>query len=1173
MSDPVVCTICGFPKGETPKEQKDPIKSQEEERTEALIGGFQRAYHKADAAVVYILGYKTREGGTTARQIDSFSILNGYHLCSMPDRRYKNPVLVGAGGGLVAVVDRFQDVDVIRVTDPYFGLDESDFNDLGIPDDTIDLSKVNDLLQITAPTGSRVTGLTIMPRGILIANLTKEDGVPCYLKVDVYTTLGQETQPGFNGVDTLEDPFSSWGNMVGAPAPYDIALGSHMMYFATIISDGTRHGVALVDLLQGTVIAYVGLPDKYTPLTVAHSQGVIHVLVQDEEALTSDNQLDPPFGNKVLRIPILYDNYMMSGGIENDEMILEPQDFSVSRTFQPKDAVSEQDINLPAYLEGTRQLNSNYDETVLGAEVTAADVEITSPSGLAEGQSESTSTELANRPQTNDDEAPSSTYDDNRNIPVKVITLPADRRVFALGTSGNTLIEGGYDWDASDTETPRDTSRPLFFAFHNSHYDYLSDGGFIYGCTKEVEKVDGNGDPVIGPDGEPETEYKSVVVTGDFTPIAMGFDSLVKPGELRTLPDMGVVLVDNVTNRAIYRHPKNLGMKVYSGSYASVKKADGNKVLRSLCSDEADNVATTLDGIKRPVSGAREPERDPEPHIVPGYSADYYPVDAYGNSHEYDLPFELLDRSAVPGSDTALIQLIHGSWSMRENDPSAFIPALLPEWRDGLIFDIESPISIDKNSENGETFWRKASSSSNDPSFVASAAGGFWFLDLMKNRTRLKDELQEDLIELQDELDALNTEKQAYEDELNGDPAPSDERKTELQSLIASLDSAITSKENQIAAKEDAISNCGDDFDSNPVLFRTPRNILNQVYKLEPHSGQSIDPVEGTDSIHSVTPNTDSAGTWEPCTCEITRQDAELNTEVTEEKKCGIVIDPGIRSWIGIEIKGNYWGVYVNGNASYYYDETLENGLGRCIGVNRVFSHSPGDNPFNWVDGSKYEAGYICSPWGNGAWGRFEVLVEFNNKPAKEIATRVTYLEQITEQAPEELQTRLYADMTVTADDVENGTHYGRVYFSDEVIKKVRIRVRLINYATDVFRVGFNTLSIDHPWSFNCPGYDPGYLAGNNCEGMACGNLTCTSVMFGGDHKLESGDPVYPLTRQLVWEGEAIYTIEDSDNPYLAQGLQVGYFMDCYFNIDLMAPMTAYRVDISQDTYQPESSE
>jgi hypothetical protein len=166
---------------------------------------------------------------------------------------------------------------------------------------------------------------------------------------------------------------------------------------------------------------------------------------------------------------------------------------------------------------------------------------------------------------------------------------------------------------------------------------------------------------------------------------------------------------------------------------------------------------------------------------------------------------------------------------------------------------------------------------------------------------------------------------------------------------------------------------------------------------------------------------------------------------------------------------------------------------------------------------------------------------------------------------------RLIMDRMVTSEDVENGIHYGRVYFSSEVITKVRIRVRLINYATDVFRVGFNTLSIDHPWSFNCPGYDPGYLAGNNCEGMACGNLTCTSLLFGGTHHLQAGDPTIPLTRQLVWEGEATYTIEDADNPYLEKGLQVGHFMDCYFNFDLMSPMTAYKVDITEDTYKPDS--
>jgi len=1170
MSDPVVCKICGFAKESTAKEQTQAVKSQEDESTEALTGGFNRAYHKADAAIVFVLGYKTKDGGVKTRQIDVFSAMNGYHIRSMPDRRYRNPVMVGGGDNFIAVVDRFQDTDVIRITDKYFGLTEDDFDDYGLPREEIDLDKVDDLLQVTTPQGSRVTGLTILPRGILIANITKEDGIPRYIKVDVRTTLGQDTQPGFNGIDTLTDPFYSWGNMIGAPAPYDIALGSSMLLFATIISDGQdKHGVAIVDLTLGEVIAYVGLPSKYTPLQVSHGQGVIHVLVKDEDAPVSDNETDPTFGNKVLRIPVIYGNYMLSGGLENDAMILEPQDYQVSKTYQVKDAASEQDTDLPAYIEGARQLNSNYDVDAIGDKVTAEDISVTAPSGLSEGQNTASSTELASRPQTTDSDAASNTYDDSRNIPVKVITLPDDRRIFAIGTVGNTLVEGGYAWDEANTEDPRDTSKPLFFVFHNSHYDYLSDGGFIYGCVKEVNKTDASGNVINGSDGEPETEYKSVVVTNDFTPIAMGFDNQAVPGVLRTLPDMGVVLVDAKTNRPMYRHPKNLGVKVYAGSYASAQYTDENKVIRSVCSDEADSLATTLDGITRPITppAARKPERDPTPHEIPGYDPDYYPVEAYGNAHEYDMPFEVLSRSVVPGSDKALVQLAHSSWSMREDNIAAITPALLPEWRDGLIFDMEPVVTIDKNSENGETFWEKGSSS-NDPSFVATAAGGFWFLDLLKVRTRLKDEYEEDLIELQEQLQTLQDQKQAYEDELNGDPAPTNERKTQLQSLITSIENQITSVENQIDAKKDAIAECGDDYDSNPVMFRTPRNILNKVYKLDAHNAQTIDPIEGTQNIKSVTPIDEGNGAWDSCNVEIVRHDTELNTDVTETKECGILVDPGIRSWIGLDVKCNYWGVFVNGIAGYSFDETIENGLGRCAGTNRVYSHSPGDNPFDWVDGSIYEAGYICSPWGDGAWGRFEVLVEFNGKPAKKIATRVTYYEQLYDLAPSELQTRLMADMLVE-DDVENGFHDGKVYYSDEIIDEVRIRIRLVNYATDVFMIGFKTLSIDHPWWWNCPGYDPGYLAGNNCEAMGCGNLTCTSLMFGGDHKLYPAQESIPLTRQLIWEGEATYTIKDSDNPYLQDGLQVGYFMDCYFNFDLMAPMTAYRVDISEDTYKP----
>lgn len=1164
MSDQIVCEICGFAKSKPQEPQTQAVRRPEEESDEQLRDDFQRAYHKADAAVVYILGYKT-EDGITRKQVDVFGAINGFHLRSMPDRRWNNPVLVGAGSNYVAVVDRFKDVDVIRITDPLFGLDTNNYDDLGMPKEEIDLEHVEDIARVTAPSGSRVTGVTILPRGILVANITKNDGVPRYVKVDVDALLNGRSQPGFNGIDTLADPFNTFGDMVAAPAPYDIALGPRMYLFATIVSNGAeKHGIALVDIMQGTVQAYVGLPGKYKPLSLAHGQGVIHVLVQTGSAPQGSSEHDPPFGNKVLRIPVVYGNYMLSGGKENDSMVLEPQDFDVKQTYQSKDAAG-QTIQLPAYLEGARQLNSNYDDEVTGPTINPDDVR---PAGIDKGSSQV----IAPRTQETDDDAAMPTYSDGRSVPVRVITLPSNRRVFSLGAISNTLLEAGYE---PEIENNAATGKPnnlksYFYAMHNSHYDYLADGGFIYGCTKQVPKTDGNGNPVEDEQGNPVMELKTSVLLGnDYVPMAMGYDNIVASGDLRSLPDMGVLLVDNVTNRVIYRYPKNLGVQVYSGEYASVKHAESNQMKRSSCSDDADALAAKMDGIKRPVAegAAREAERDPKPIHIAGHTDDFYPVAEYGNDREYDEPFELLDRRIAPGKKQALIQLDNRRWSMRENDPFAlFKPALLPEWRNGLIFSMKNPCTVDKSSDKGETFWPKGSSSTLDPKFTASAAAGFWFLNLRKERTRMKDELQLDIQDLLDEIEALQTQREALETQIQ---SADETTRKELQAQIKQIENDIQSRQNQIEAKQQRISEMGDDYESNPILFKTPRNIMKTIYKMDYHAGQEIDVRDGASSIKRVTPIIDKAKVWEPCKIEVVTLDEAKQDEVKKTCQGGIIVDPGIRSWIGLDILCNYWGVVTDGVANYAHDETLENGLGRCLGASPyLHGYNPRDNPFGRFPGNEYEAGYTCSTRGDGAIGQFEVLVLFNGKPAKEIATQVTYLEQIMHLAPEEIQDKLFYDMMIRNVGIENGFHKGKVYYSDEIITEVTIRVRLINYAHDVFRYGFNTVEIYHNWWPNCPGYDPGYWAGNDCEGMACGNVQCTSMMFGGNHKLRADDPVYPLTKQLVWEGEAVYTIEDGANPFLAKNQQVGYFMDCYFDFDLMAPMNAYRVDISQNTYQ-----
>lgn len=1057
MTDFVLCEICGWNLPEESEKDSHVKHGEDTNEPGELTDRLGRVYNKAEATVVYILGYNK----LNEKQLDMYSGLTGYHVRTVPARRWSNPVMLGAGAGYLGIVDRFANCDVIRITNEFCGLGLNDFDSNGSVKNNVALEQVEDLARVTTPAGSHVAGLTILPRGILIANIVDAENKPKFIKVDVESLITGITQVGFNGIETLSEPFDAFGSLKGKPGRFNMAINEGMFYFVGLIEGGIgKRGITITNFINGEVHGFVGLPDDYTPITVAHGNGNIHVLVTDGTT------------SKVLRLPFVRGNYMFTSGSEGTDYVLEPQNLPVTHTYQTRDDINGADT--ADAIEGARLINSGNDDKVIGTEVPSGSVE----TRLIES---TTMQDLAPRSQKVEDHE-QSTYSDNRVLPVQVVDIPNDINLYDIEGFGNALVECSFE----TADGALDPTKPLFRVFHGSHYDYLSDGGWKYGCV---------------------SEGTTLLATNGLTPIAMAVDNLIYSGRLKNSPDLSPILIDYLTGKIMYRYPKVTGYQTYAGSFASMKVTENNKLKRSVCSDRADEIATALDGIQRP--GVKKPVRGP---IV---NDDVLPVEEFNNTLELDEPCELYTRRIVPGADFGEVQLIHSSWSQRESALSSLNPALLPEWRTGQI----NPIVVSKSSEDGETFWPGGNPTG--PKFIASATGGFWFLDLLKQQTRLADEMRQDIQELIDQ---------------NQD------------------------NENQIAAINNNLANMDESsYEDNPIQFKTPRNILKKVFKVEPRMAQEIDPITGTTNIKSIVP---SPGTlWDVCPVTFESTEGTL-----EAKNCGIVVDPGIRSWIGIDIKCNYWGYFVNGADVYTNEEARENGLGINIGSNDALHHyDPANNPYNKFPGHTYEAGYRCSNWGDGAWGAWEVTIFVNGEPINKICTQATFLEQIENLAPEEIRDALFYDMTFPNVVPDNGFHKGKVYFTDKVVEEVTINVKLINYAASVFRYGFSTVQIEHAWRIECPGRDPGYWAGNDCIAIACGNVTCGSTMFGNDHKLKSDDPTIPLTKQLIWEGEATYRFDQ--DPFEERGLAAGRFMDCYFDFDLMSTIPSYRVDISESTY------
>jgi len=276
-------------------------------------------------------------------------------------------------------------------------------------------------------------------------------------------------------------------------------------------------------------------------------------------------------------------------------------------------------------------------------------------------------------------------------------------------------------------------------------------------------------------------------------------------------------------------------------------------------------------------------------------------------------------------------------------------------------------------------------------------------------------------------------------------------------------------------------------------------------------------------------------------------------------------MDTNIRSWVGVDVLLDRLGSdSTNGKSAYRNPSYFNTFLGVNVGGNNYDSEEGLTLRDCHTPAYSYESGYNA---GDGAEAYWEVDVLINGRVAEAVSTRVSVPGQL-QMAPAEAQDLLLNTLSATGGVGTLGYHKGRVYFTEEVVSSVTVRARLINYAFNVFRVGLRTVHRVDSSAYStggsnwCPGTDPGFAIGNTC-GDCCGNVSCTSFIFFGS-KLFASDPIYPRTRQIVWQGEATYTIES--DPYRDQlNVGMGRVLDCYFDFNLNAPVPSYNIDISQN--------
>ena len=1104
MSEFCTCTLCGpcaaraeataNRAGKVTGQEDDPAKQEDKP---------QRPLGIAAAVVVYVLGDVAQGDGTTKRQVDLYSSMNGYHIRTIPATRWVSPVLLGAGEGLLAVVDRFSDHDLIRVTDAYGGAGAASFDDDGFPLDGVHFGQFQDIKTIPTPKGTHVTGLKILPRGQLIAGIDDGQGNCRYIKTDIKNS-GYKAYEG--ELDT-EDAFKALGTPVGTPASYDSSPSRRMHDFVHLVKTPDGAGaIHITNHLTGRVNNLMGLPPG-TPLGIAHSSDFLTVLHRSTAGTT-----------QLIRLPLRSNSYLLAG-VEGDTMVPRPQEYQATHTFMPRDMpfpATATEAAVRVYLRQSGYINLANDADIPPATIARiAQLHAKGQPWLRMIDSASSTTLNDGRVQTGG--SIEVTRGVGRiNVPASLIALPDSSGLLMIESTYGTITEL-YNKMTADGDV--DTAKPIFRSVHASHYDWLSEGGWTYGCATADSTTQDN------------------AITNGLKGISIATDVSAEPGTLKSLPDFKALLVDAKTGLILYRMPKPQGVHMYGGAYASLSVLDKTTATESGCGVQVDLVASHLDGIDR--------KNNKEAVVISPETQETDPVYAfeYSNPLDVDFPWQV-DRRRVTSTRAPKLVLSEESWTYRSTFGS-----IKPQWR-----GLSSPASIVQSS----TFHYPGPQTS--PVLQTSAYSGFFNLRLPKEQTTRCAVLAADLGDAQSLLADANNQLLSVRDQPD-----------KYKASIAALTAQIVQLGAQIGSLQVEVAQC-DITDPGNVIFQVPRPLQQRVFgpmALTPE--QSVDPLKGA-SIAAVTipgPMTP----WTPANV------AEAGTDVPTVR--AVVVNPNIRSWIATEIKlVRNVDSRGDGCSGWLTPEARRGLFGARIGVasdSDLLHFNDGDaqSVCGGVHaGSVYDTGDFASGGVSGDW---EITVLANGKEIGSFCEKVTFDQQIIDQAPSDLVESLAQTFAANVQDVdapEGFYHKGKVYFTEEVVTTVQIKVKLVNYAFDVYRYGWRTVERGSPpgaLSIDFNGYtrigrDPGYYVDNNCEAFCVGNVFCNDFVFQG-RKLCNQDLPAPVVRNVLWEGSATYTI--TNNPYENQGIGVGNAINAYFDFNLMQSMADYQIDIRHGEGRP----
>lgn len=637
-----------------------------------------RGLKLGDFVRVYVLGE-----GAEGTVIEQFAGQTGYHIRTIPQERFTNPVMVAAGAGYLAVVDRGDEFDTIRITDQYGGAGAEAFDDNGFPSSEIDWTAVADIK--TFAVSGFLSGLQILPRGTLVGTINAGNGIPTFIKGDVDGDF-----ESYNGEFTLPAPYDTLGDAVGVPCPVDQSQGSRMHEFLALVrNDEEGSAIVKVDFATGEVKGLLGLPEGQ-PYGVSHTGGVASIMMGDANGITH-----------VYRVAGLNDSNFMSYLRWADSVPKAEEPTAISETFVPLDVQGQE---LDDYYGIALDANHEFQAPFSSREETVAD-----PAVLEGGRPITPTTTVAK----NDDRvSEDGTYttqhyggEDGVEIPAQIITNPSGDDLPSItdldsveNTVGELLV-----YDRSQLESIED---PLFRLVHGTHYDYLSDGGFVFDCA------------------DPDSDVP-IPVNSELRPLSIAIDRATEPGSLKPLVDLKVALVDKLNGRFVYPDIKSKGYKFYGGNMAGIK------------------IAPSPDAAPNPNSeGVFDPELRANPAVrkTPCTARERARMEDYDGIHVEDTSAGQITELEPEGAAALTANDSHRPWNLhipRVIDgtlylhPYRTLPVLTqgrPTWEGVLASPIAAAITL-----NAMTFPKKGSDTPDQSFSVSGANSGFFGLNWATN--------------------------------------------------------------------------------------------------------------------------------------------------------------------------------------------------------------------------------------------------------------------------------------------------------------------------------------------------------------------------------------------------------------------------------------------------------